>query len=213
MSARIAAPTSGWVRIIARSSAVSASGLRSNASGTATLPMSWRQAPNRMTLRIPSPMPEVPRDRVGHPDEPRRVLLGLVVLRLERVGEHHREPLEHRGEKPQAQRLVGKLAALERAVQHGEQVHRLERLGDERDRACLHRLHGEVEVTKRGDHDARDHRIDALRVGDEVDAVGVRHRVVGDHRIEAAWGVDALIASAPLEAWSPRGRRTRASPR
>ncbi len=132
--------------------------------------------------------PKVPGDRVGHADETRRVLLGLVVLGLERVGEHHRETLEHGCEKAQAQRLVGKLAALERALQHGEQVHRLERLGDERDRAGLHRLHGEVEVAKCRDHDARDHRVHALRVSDEVDAVGVRHRVVGDHRIEAALG-------------------------
>ena len=129
-------------------------------------------------------------DRIGHADEPRRVLLGLVVLGLEGVGQHHREALEHRREKAQTQRFVGQLATLECAIEHGEQVHRLERLRDERNRTRLHRLHGEIQVAKRGHDDARDHRIDPLCVGDEVDAVGVRHRVVGDHRVETARGIN-----------------------
>jgi hypothetical protein len=70
-------------------------------------------------------------------------------------------------------------------------MHRFEGLRDECDCTRLHRLHGEVKVAKCRHDDARDHRIHALRMSDEVDAVREGHRVVGDDGVETARGVDA----------------------
>ena len=114
----------------------------------------------------------MPGDRIGHADEPGRVLLRLVVLGLQRVGEDHGEPLEHGREKPESQRLVGELApARAHASSTVSRCVDLKGFGMNATApaciACMARSRSRNAVTTM-------HEIigsDALRVCDEVDAV------------------------------------------
>ena len=69
------------------SSSVSGPGLVRISSGIPIFPMSWNSAPSSTRFRVAASEPELLADVHGHVPDPARVRGGVLVLRLERVGE------------------------------------------------------------------------------------------------------------------------------
>ena len=97
---------------------------------------------------------------------------------------------------------VGEAGNLERLADLVEQLLLVDRLGEERERAALRRLHGIRNRAVRGEDDDAQPGRAALDFLEQADAVHLVHAQVGDHEI----GTHARRA---LRAPPPRSRRRR----
>ena len=96
--------------------------------------------------------------------------------------------------------LVAHVGVLEDALQGGEQVVDLERLGDVVVRAVLHRLDRRRAAAERGHHDDLELAVLALQLAEQRDAVLVGKLDVHHHEVRQLLRRSAATASAPVSA-------------